>query len=167
MNRYNEVFSYIYRQQKGNQRSLTFCPREVFSIKTGESDKIGSEFCFPKLKKKQDRQYLSLEFFFCNEKLLWCLANYRELPRVIMPLYSSEESEAYSDVYEKDTLEQPTSLSKLLEILSNSHKSQLNGRYTKKKTPVMDCLTSFVKRCLPIFICCCTSHSSFLQSYWN
>ena len=60
----------------------------------------------------------------------------REIPcNFWLLLYSTEKSEAYSKVYEKDTLEIPTSLSKVLEILSNSHKSQFIGKVHEQDAP--------------------------------
>ena len=54
---------------------------------------------------------------------------FREIPsNYWLLLFSTEESEIYSDVYEKDNSKLPTSFSKLLQILSNSHKCQFIGR---------------------------------------
>ena len=62
---------------------------------------------------------------------------FREIPSSYwLPLFSTEESEIYSDVYcnSKDSgSKSPTSLSNLLEILSKSHKCQFIGRVHTKE----------------------------------
>ena len=59
-------------------------------------------------------------------------------------LFSTEESQIYSDVYEKDSnSKSPTSLYKLLEILSNSHKCQFIGRVHTKEDSTNGSLDEF------------------------
>ena len=90
---------------------------------------------------------------------------FRELPsNYWLLLVSTEESQIYSDVYEKDSnSKSPTSLSKLLEnspILTNAN---LLEEFILKRTPLMDCWTSFVKPCLRIIMFSCTSHNQLTQ----
>ena len=58
-------------------------------------------------------------------------------------LFSTEESQIYSDVYEKNSNSKSPSLSKLLEILSNSHKCQFIGRVHTKEDSTNASLAEF------------------------
>ena len=54
---------------------------------------------------------------------------FREIPsNSWLLLFSNEESEICSEVYEKDNSKLPTSFSKLLQILAYSHKCHVIGR---------------------------------------
>ena len=70
---------------------------------------------------------------------------FREIPsNYWLLLFSTEESQIYSDVYEKDSnSKSPTSLSKMLEILSNSHKCQFIGRIHTKEDSTNGSLDEF------------------------
>ena len=69
---------------------------------------------------------------------------FREIPSDFwLLLFSTEESQIYSDVYEKDSNSKSTCLSKLLEILSNSHKCQFNGRVHTKEDSTNGSLDEF------------------------
>ena len=95
---------------------------------------------------------------------------FREIPSNFwLLLYSTEESEAYSNVYEKDTLELPTSLSKLLEILSNSHKCQFIGKVHEQDAPGNGSLDEFCQALPPnhyhllLYLPQCTNAETFLK----
>ena len=95
---------------------------------------------------------------------------FREIPSNFwLLLYSTEESEPYSNVYEKDTLELPTSLSKLLEILSNSHKCQFIGKVHEQDAPGNGSLDEFCQALPPnhyhllLYLPQCTNAETFLK----
>ena len=94
---------------------------------------------------------------------------FREIPcNFWLLLYSTEESEAYTNVYEKDTLELPTSLSKLLEILSNSHKCHFIGKVHEQDAPSNGSLDEFCQALPPnhyhlLYLPQCTTAETFLK----
>ena len=95
---------------------------------------------------------------------------FREIPSNFwLLLYSTEESEAYSNVYGKDTLELPTSLSKVLEIPSNSHKCQFIGNVHEQDAPGNGSLDEFCQALPPnhyhllLYLPQCTNAETILK----
>lgn len=95
---------------------------------------------------------------------------FREIPSNFwLLLYSAEESEAYSNVYEKDTLELPTGLSKILEVLSNSHKCQFIGRVHEQEDSSNGSLDEFCQALPPnhhhllLYLPQCTNAETLLK----
>ena len=111
-----------------------------------ESSKEGFPRCFLRLEKSHVSHFklIRLQCFAVNSSF-WLL------------LSSTEESEIYSFVYEKDNnSKSPTILAKLLEILSNSHKRQCIGQVHSQEAYGIGRWTSFVKPCLQIIMFFCS-----------